>query len=245
MLTQNSYTISIGRGGAGGSGSRYTGGAGGNGGGPGAAGQYTTFGGTMVSASGGSGGAGGAPINPSIGGVGGNSLNCLPGPGFAINGGSGSNNSVVNNAPSPLTFFSSSTNVSTVGASPITSTAGGGTGAGVDVNGIFLSGSYGASGIEWNTLKLNNTTNGNSGSANLVNGIVLLQFTSSIFSINYGLGGGGNGNVTPGNYTTPGGNGGLYGAGGGGSAFYRGAANTSGPVGGSGSSGLCIVVEYY
>jgi hypothetical protein len=78
-----------------------------------------------------------------------------------------------------------------------------------------------------------------------VNIITLLQFTSSIIATTYGLGGGGNGNVTPGNFTTRGGNGGLYGAGGGGSAFYRGATNTSGPVGGSGSSGLCIVVEYY
>lgn len=246
VLTQSSYNISIGNGGAGGSSSTVTGGAGGVRGENGFFGQYTTFGETLVSASGGRGGNGGAPTTGSLGGAGGLGINCLPGPGFAINGGSGSNNTTSPTvAPIAPTFFSSSNSTITIGANAFTSTAGGGAGAGIDTVGNLMSGSYGASGFEWNTLKSNNIITGNSGSANLVTGTVLLQFTSSVVSTVYGLGGGGNGSVTPTDYTTPGGIGGAYGAGGGGSAFYRGIIGARGPSGGSGSLGLCIVAEYY
>ena len=70
-------------------------------------------------------------------------------------------------------------------------------------------------------------------------------FTSSIYSTLVGLGGGGNGVLAPFDATTDGGNGGLYGAGGGGSGFARGSGQSPTSPGGSGSSGLCIVVEYY
>ena len=74
---------------------------------------------------------------------------------------------------------------------------------------------------------------------------VLLQFTSSVLTTIYGLGGGGNGTILPTNPTSiAGGNGGLFGAGGGGANALIGASGTGQP-GGSGSSGLCIVLEYY
>jgi hypothetical protein len=102
----------------------------------------------------------------------------------------------------------------------------------------------GAGGFEWNTLKSNNTTYLNSGSNNLVTGTVLLQFTSSVITTAYGLGGGGNGGDNA-STQLPGGNGGLYGAGGGGSNARLATTGQSNQPGGSGSSGLCIVVEYY
>lgn len=235
MLTQPSYSISVGKGGTGGA-RPATVGSGGTGG----TGEYTTFGGNMVSASGGSGGEGGDLGTPFVAspGIGGLAINCLPGPGFAINGGSAGANSP-GSLPDPVsTFF----------LSPLTqiSTAAGGGGGNIRTNISFFSGSVGASGVEYNTLKSNNTTNANSGSNNLVTAAVLVQFTSSVpITTNYGLGGGGNG--APQyvfNNIYAGGNGGLYGAGGGGGSGYFG----TGPVanqGGSGSSGLCIVVEYY
>jgi hypothetical protein len=128
-----------------------------------------------------------------------------------------------------------------------TSTAGGGAGAHVyNLSGLlYFSGSLGASGFEWNTLKSNNTTYLNSGSNNLVTGAVLLQFTSSVITTTYGLGGGGNGGDIA-TTQVPGANGGLYGAGGAGSnARLTPTAGATTQVGGSGSSGLCIVVEYY
>lgn len=243
-LTQPSYTISIGAGGAGGGpGGPYTGGAGANQGVTGSAGRYTTFGENMVSASGGSGGGRGGNIAVGPGGAGGLATLCLPGPGFAIPGGTGGT-SVFNDSNSipPINFFST----------PLTptSTAGGGAGAHVyNISGlVYFSGSLGAGGFEWNTLKSNNTTYNNSGSNNLVTGTVLLQFTSSIITTTYGLGGGGNGGDNA-SIQVPGSNGGLYGAGGGGSnarlTFGAPSVGQQTQVGGSGSSGLCIVVEYY
>jgi len=233
MLTQSSYTISVGSGGAGGLGAVWVGATvvGSNG----AVGQPTTFGGTMVSASGGgSGSIAASPVPASIGGI---VTNNRPGPGFSIAGGSGNTNTQGSNNTTPTSFFST----------PLTpiATAAGGNGAN-DNLGTFGSGSAGASGFEWNTLKSNNTVSSNSGSDNLVTGTVLLQFTSSVpFATTYGLGGGGNGTITP-NVNANGGNGGKYGAGGGGAGFASNATtNARGPSGGSGSSGLCIVVEYY
>lgn len=244
MLTQPNYTISVGAGGEGaGPGGPYSGGAGANAGQPGLTGSNTTFGGNMVVARGGGGGGGGGNNATAAGGTGGLSTLCLPSPGFAIPGGTGgaspANNS---NAIAPTNFFST----------PLTpmGTAGGGAGANVfNLAGPpYFSGSLGAGGYEWNTLKSNNTTFYNSGSNNLVTAAVLLQFTSSIFTTTYGLGGGGNGGDIA-TIQVPGSNGGLYGAGGGGSnaklTSSFAAVGQQTQVGGSGSSGLCIIVEYY
>ena len=236
-LTQPSYTVSVGVGGAGG-GTRTHSGATQNGI-AGSAGGYTTFGGTMVSASGGSGGGAGGTVGTTIvGGAGGSILNCLPGPAFAIAGGTGANTTGTGN---------NATNAADFATTPLipVGTAGGGAGTNLALNGTPGSGSLGAGGFEWNTLISNNTVSGNSGSNDLVSSITLLHFTSSIYSTLVGLGGGGNGVLAPFDATTDGGNGGLYGAGGGGSGFARGSGQSPSSPGGSGSSGLCIVVEYY
>ena len=231
-LTQASYTISIGAGGAGGAG-RTTISAGGTG----ANGGYTTFGGTLVSASGGSGGGGGS-TGTITGGAGGLATACLPGPGFAIPGGTGGQTGTTGgNTVPPSTFFFSP-------LIPI-STAGGGGGESLTNAGATIAASTGSSGFEWNTLKLNNAVLSGSGTNNLVTAAVLLQFTSSIFTTTYGLGGGGNGAPIVGGISVRGGNGGSYGAGGGGASPYPSSATSPSQPGGSGSSGLCIVVEYY
>jgi len=237
-LTQPNYTISVGAGGAGGAAVAVQTNIGNNG----SVGSYTTFGGTMVSASGGSGGAGATNIaGTSTAASGGLAINCLPGPGFAINGGSGGVGGTGANSPSVSSSFS--TPLTPIG------TSGGGASWSIAADGTVRSGSLGGSGFEWNTLKPNNTTSSNSGSNNLVTVAVLLQFTSSILTTTYGLGGGGNGALTTAvtfNNSGSGGNGGLYGAGGGGaSPLFSGTIGRFGLPGGSGSSGLCIVVEYY
>lgn len=230
-LTQPSYTISIGAGGAGGASRSSLGN-----GNPGSSGEYTSFGDTLVSASGGTGGPGGVTNSRRDGGLGGSSLICLPSPGFAIAGGTGGGS---------LNGSALVINSIDIFATPLNpaASAGGGAGGGRATTSTPTSPGTGSNGYEWNTLRLNNTVAGNSGSDDLVTAAVLLQFTSSMFTTTYGLGGGGNGGVfsiagPAGN----GGNGGLYGAGGGGGGSVN--SGTTG-TGGSGSSGLCIVVEYY
>jgi hypothetical protein len=236
-LTQPSYTVSVGVGGAGGGIRTHT--AANQNGIAGSAGGYTTFGDTMVSASGGGGGGAGGTVGATIvGGTGGSILNCLPGPAFAIAGGTGAS------TPGGGTNATNAANFATTPLIPV-GTAGGGAGPNLALNGTPGSGSLGAGGFEWNTLISNNTVSGNSGSNDLVSSITLLHFTSSIYSTLVGLGGGGNGVLAPFDATTDGGNGGLYGAGGGGSGFARGSGQSPTSPGGSGSSGLCIVVEYY
>jgi len=236
-LTQNSYTISVGAGGAGGASRLWESTS--RGGFVGSAGQYTTFGEKMVSASGGDGGnAGTVASSNRPGGAGGLALACLPGPSFAINGGTGATAPASLNASNAADFF-------TTPLTP-TGTAGGGAGYIISSAGVLGSGSLGAGGYQWNTLVANNTINGGSGSADIVAATVLLQSTSSAFlATTYGLGGGGNGVRTPNDFTVAGGHGGFYGAGGGGAGYARGSAQITTQPGGSGSSGLCIVVEYY
>lgn len=245
-LTQPNYTVSVGSGGAGGAsviGVNVS--VLGNFGSPG---EYTTFGGTLVSASGGSGGGRGLSNNTAVtGGAGGLATACLPGPIFALNGGSGIGGD--NGIPSgPATnFFSSPLAAS--------ATAGGGCGGGWTSAGATTgySGSAGAGGYEWNTLKVNLGTFGKpptAGSNNLVTTAVLLQFTSSVFTTTYGLGGGGSGGdfVATSQPGTSGSNAGVYGAGGGGGSCSVGVTGNTAfrsGAGGSGSSGLCIIVEYY
>lgn len=235
-LTQPSYTISIGAGGAGGAAVAVQT----NIGNSGSAGGYTTFGGKMVSASGGNGGSGAINVAGVSGAaLGGLAINCLPGPGFAINGG-----------PGAVGTTGTSLNASSSFSTPLVpiGTSGGGAGWSIASDGTIRSGSLGGDGYEWNTLKPNNIISSNSGSNNLISAAVLLQFTSSIFTT-YGLGGGGNGALTTAttfNNSGSGGNGGLYGAGGGGaSPLYSSTIGRFGLPGGSGSAGLCIVVEYY
>jgi hypothetical protein len=236
LLTQANYTISVGAGGAGGSAAPIF--ISGN---SGAAGSYTTFGGTMISASGGGGGLGGTTNSNRAGGTGATATNCLPGPGFAMNGGSGAGTLSTGFANTPTNFF-------TTPLTPI-ATAGGGAGGGYDsiVGPTTYPGSSGSSGFQWNTLQTNPGAPGAPGSAggdNLVTGAVLLQFTSSIISTIYGLGGGGHGGALGSSTTgSAGGVGGRYGAGGGGGGGSI--SSLVGGIGGSGSSGLCIVVEYY
>jgi len=237
-LTQPNYTISVGAGGAGGAAVAVQTNTGNNG----SAGGYTTFGGTLVSASGGSGGAGATnAAGTSTVAAGGLAINCLPGPGFAINGGPGAVGTTSGTSPNATSSFS--TPLTPIG------TSGGGASWSIASDGTVRSGSLGGDGYEWNTLKSNNIINSNSGSNNLVTAAVLLQFTSSILTTTYGLGGGGNGDLTTVvtfNNSGSGGNGGLYGAGGGGaSPLYSSTVGRFGSPGGSGSSGLCIVVEYY
>jgi len=258
MLTLPSYSISVGGGGAGGLGSTVPLNSAVSGQ-SGSAGQYTTFGGTLVSASGGEGGARNQAVTPfiTVASAGGRVTDCLPGPLFAINGGNGVANSITLTSSPPIIFFSRSFDNGVTGATapgPVlggaslrVGTAAGGNGWNNNLELELNSGSFGASGVEWNILKPNNTVSGNSGSSNLVTAAVLLQTLNNIpITTNYGLGGGGNGNVTPLNYTVGGGgNGGLYGAGGGAAGPFRGVTGAVAPSGGSGSSGLCILVEYY
>jgi hypothetical protein len=236
-LPNASYTISVGSGGAGGATKAWNGSS--QGGDAGSTGEYTTFGETLVSASGGSGGGGGGSSGATIaGGTGGSIIDCLPGPSFAIAGGAGASTPNGINASNAADFF-------TTPLTP-TATAGGGAGYSINLAGTLGSGSLGGGGYQWNTLIANNNTEGNSGSADIVTATVLLHFTSSVpFATTYGLGGGGNGVRTPNSYTIAGGHGGFYGAGGGGSGYARGSAQVTTQPGGSGSSGLCIVVEYY
>jgi hypothetical protein len=125
---------------------------------------------------------------------------------------------------------------------PPQSAAGGGPGStfGTTTN-LALTGS---SGLIFGDLVLNNPTLSGSGTNNLIPGNILFQFTGSIpFTTNYGLGGGGNGApISSSGDGLRGGNGGNYGAGGGGSSYAYGRPTLPG---GSGSAGLCIVLEYY
>lgn len=238
-LTQSSYTISVGSGGAGGTAVAVN-----NTGNTGANGQYTTFGETLVSASGGSGGLGGSSNTNRVGGAGGLATACLPGPGFTIPGGTGAN-LISNGSPGSLINFFATT------LTP-TSTAGGGAGGGYDsiAGPTAFSGSSGASGFQWNTLQTNGGNPGKpatSGSDDLVTAAVLLHFTSSIFTTIYGLGGGGHGGDVNITQLTgyAGSNAGKYGAGGGGGGASVIAGSPTSGFGGSGSAGLCIIVEYY
>ena len=127
----------------------------------------------------------------------------------------------------------------------------GGTGGGFGgTGGSQREASSGSSAYQWETLVTNGGTpgalkldgtpggNGSPGTDNL--SVSLLHFTSSIVNLQYGIGGGGHGGGYP---TGSGGNGGLFGAGGGGGASSWSTTKRSG-AGGSGSAGVCIVVEY-
>jgi len=248
-LLASSYQINIGAGGAGGAGA--TSAAGGNGA-TGTSGGTSSFG-TLVIAQGGSGGIGGATsvAKQTLGGQG---ISCTPsGFPYAVNGCGGAPTANVPSNPvtnaNPIFDFD--------GANGATDTrpgfggGGGGCGGSVVAAGP-VSASRGADGYQFNTLITNGGNTGSFGSPggnatpptnNMIT--TLLQFTGS--TTLYGLGGGGHGGglgtgVAGGN----GSNGGLYGAGGGGGgAMSLTTAGLPAGNGASGSSGLCIVVEFY
>jgi hypothetical protein len=108
--------------------------------------------------------------------------------------------------------------------------------SGYDLNGSIVINNLGAPGIS--------TLSGPGGNGGNGNNKLLTTFfnnnSSTDLDLQYGLGGGGHGGGYP---TGSGGIGGLYGAGGGGGAAAFSVIPASGP-GGSGSSGLCVIVEY-
>jgi hypothetical protein len=108
--------------------------------------------------------------------------------------------------------------------------------SGYDLNGSIVNNNLGTPGIS--------TISGPGGNGGNGNDKLLTTFFNNNSSIDldlqYGLGGGGHGGGYP---TGSGGVGGLYGAGGGGGGAAFSAIPASGR-GGSGSSGLCVVIEY-
>ena len=247
-LLASSYQINIGAGGAGGAGATATGN-----GTTGTSGGTSSFG-TLVIAQGGSGGIGGQ-TGTAKQAAGGQGISCTPsGFPYAINGCGG--------APTPNTPANPVTNANpifdfdgafgTTDLNPGLGGGGGGCGGSFTAAGVIVSASRGADGYQFNTLITNGGNTGSSGNPggnatpptnNMIT--TLLQFTGS--TTLYGLGGGGHGGGTGVGATGGNGsNGGLYGAGGGGGGVST--VTTAGlPAGNgaSGSSGLCIVVEFY
>jgi hypothetical protein len=152
----------------------------------------------------------------------------------------------------PLPIFN---NLSTINGSN-TNVGEWGNGGGAGGMGGFWTGSFlragasGSNGYQNNTLLINNkngtafpgpaNTNGGDGTDNLVT--TLLRTSGSRESL-YGLGGGGHGGGASLTIGGNGGNGGFYGAGGGGGGAVP-FLNTPGS-GGSGSAGLVILTEYF
>jgi hypothetical protein len=264
-ILDSSYNISIGAGGAGGVGqtaNNTNGNAGSNGG--------TSSFGTLVVARGGNGGVGGT-TGGNFTTAGGRALQCTPaGIPYAINGcttarlsaqppGAPNNASIAlaGNQTPPIFFPGAWLNSADPVLSSLTAGFGGGAGGyGGSYNPNLPeinSASRGSNGYQFDTLIVSSGVIGSGGSINGGNATpptdnmitTLLQFTGS--TTLYGLGGGGHGGGT--GITGNGGNGsngGLYGAGGGGGgAAYNSTALSSSGTGASGSSGLCIVVEFY
>jgi len=251
MLT--CVTITVGAGGAGALGQTVTGI-----GNAGTAGNSSSFG-TLVIAEGGRGGNGGT-VASSIQTQGGRAINCTPaGAPYAIYGCPGQLQ-----ATTPSNTLTATAEIFNLGQTSTTllfyGNGGGGGGNGGGRAGSFLNGTIagsGSSGRQFDTLILNSGNPGVSASAagavggnatdpsdNLIT--TLLQFTGS--TTLYGLGGGGHGGGASllGNGGA-GSIGGLYSAGGGGGGCSSGNTNaaTASGIGGSGSSGLVIVTEFY
>lgn len=238
-LLASSYQINIGAGGAGGAGATATGN-----GNTGTSGGTSSFG-TLVIAQGGSGGSGGQSAGAKQA-AGGQGISCTPsGFPYAINGCGGG--PITNSPSNPVTnanpIFDADGAFGTNDTNPGLGGGGGGSGGSFTVNGI-ASASRGADGYQFNTLITNGGNPGGNATPPTDNMITtLLQFTGS--TTLYGLGGGGHGGGA-GGAGGNGSNGGLYGAGGGGGGAST--VTTAGlPAGNgaSGSSGLCIVVEFY
>jgi hypothetical protein len=257
----STYTITVGGGGTPGArritnGAVQTGSVGSNGG-------KTSFG-TLVVAAGGQGGQitanGGTGLVVAFGG---NVANCVPpfGP-WAISGlpsgmtnttpASATPRAALNRGNSPPVAASATWNAS---GSWGFGAAGGGNGAcrstvlviGTSGSGVVVTTNAGAPGAN-NTVGVG--SNGSNGRDNIsLSFNRLLRYSSSANLINVGLGSGGGGGgagITGGG---TGGNGGYYGAGGGGGGLLFGlgslAVPSSSGAGGSGSSGLCLLIEYY
>jgi len=205
----------------------------------GSTGGNTSFG-TLVVATGGGGGQAGTNGLPRASAT--SSINtCIP----------PSSLYVINGQPGGISGTTAAATAPGTALNPPYGCSAGGTGGGYgNVANTQREGSSGSSAYQWETLvtnggapgvlKLDGTPggNGSDGTDNL--SVSLLHFTSSIVSLQYGIGGGGHGGGYP---TGSGGNGGLFGAGGGGGAASWSSTKRTG-AGGSGSAGLCIVVEY-
>lgn len=262
-LTASPYTVTVGAGGAPGP-ARTTNGVAQTGS-VGTAGGNTSFG-SLVIAAGGQGGL--IAANPGGTGqvvaFGGRAENCTPSLGpWALSGNcSGWSNSngltgpvvprqVLNRATTPPIASNAVYNVSSSWGN-----AGGGGGSGANrgaasafegTSGSAISGQTngGAPGVTSVTAV---GTSGANGVNNQVSNL-LLRYSGSTTLTSYGLGtggGGGGGGITGGG---AGGNGGYYGAGGGAGGYLFGLGSvlvpSSSGAGGSGSSGLCILIEYH
>lgn len=257
-LTNSSYSIVVGAGGAGGAGSTTSTGN------VGITGGTSSFG-TLVIARGGAGGvAGGFSISSQTSG--GQALLCTPaGYPYSINGCNAGtlDATAIGPAYSSPAFVIFDNAALTLdegrsGGGVLTNIpkgrGGGGGGYGGGNTGGIHSGSRGSNGYQFTTLITNGGFPGSGSSGqnattptdNMIT--TLLQFSGS--TTTYGLGGGGHGGgFTTGSINTnagSGSNGGLYGAGGGGGGqMLSGNAAHRGGNGGSGSSGLCIITEFY
>ena len=216
--------------------------------------SYTAFG-NFVSASGGNGGFGGTNSGVAVQGpLGGLISTCRPYtilPFGGCPGGSVSNLGIGSNAT-----FQGGGNTGVFlpniggGGSQLGFTSGGGNGGGAGggrQSGItvFATGGSGSGGFEYNVVKIGSTPgtinispNGADGQHNYIEGY--LQIATGSVIEPYAPGQGGAGGVFPNGL---GGNGGLYGAGGGGGSISTSSGVASG-AGGSGSAGLCVVIEY-
>jgi hypothetical protein len=260
-LTASPYTITVGAGGTPGA-ARITNGSA-QAGAVGTTGGNTSFG-TLVVATGGQGGQ--IAANGGTGQVvafGGRLEECTPrlGPWGLHGNASGWNNGNGLTGPvAPRAVFNRQTNppvassiVFNVSMSWGNGAAGGGSGASrssvitAGTSGSTITGftNGGAPGVS------NAAGPGTAGSNGINNQIsnLLLRYSDSTTLTSYGLGtggGGGGGGTTAG---AAGGNGGYYGAGGGGGGVLFGLGSvlvpSSSGAGGSGSSGLCVLIEYY
>jgi hypothetical protein len=250
----SSVTITVGAGGAGGS--SVTAGSNGNTGGNG---NNTSFG-MLVIAEGGRGGLGGigSTQQASFGGLGGSVSNSTPsyspfvlsgvygggntsGQGTIIGLDAGSVQSNFKNALSPFMGTSGNDEGIIQGGG----SGGGGGGAWGALAGAGIAGS-GSGVTQYNGSIINGGTPGAAGTSNAgsngQNDIGLDMITHLIgYTAIHGIGGGGHGG---GSSSGAGGNGGNYGAGGGGGGTTS-TVNIASGIGGNGSPGLCILIEYF
>lgn len=253
-MLASSYTVTVGAGGAGGLGSSsttITSNSGSDGG-------DTSFG-NLVIAKGGRGGK--TNVSGWYQSPGGSALACTPaGAPYAINGCQSatpiSAGSFVTNAvhifdPTVASINNSENNAFVVSELRGRGGGGGGYGGGLDSLSGPYSGSKGSSGYQFGTLITNSGAAGGGRNGQNATGpstdnmiTTLLQISGS--TTLYGLGGGGHGGgMGSASNAGNGSDAGLYGAGGGGGGTVYSGLVFSGGTAGSGSSGLCIVMEFY
>jgi hypothetical protein len=255
QLSSSPYVITVGRGGTPGAarvstGTALTSNTGSRGG-------NTSFGSLVVA----EGGQGGQSTTFASGGL---AINCVPSSGPWIisgvpSGPAGGTNATTNRSQDVFDPLGVSTLVSTVTRNSIIfygqGGAAGGSGGGRDsVVGLFagrtgsgIDSTVIAGGYPGPTPGSSGTVGGNGGNGvnNVLTSLLLLSGSNFGYGLGTGGSGGGSGTTQGGN----GGNGGYYGAGGGGGGLLFGLGSASFPsssgAGGSGSSGLCLLIEYY